>query len=392
MSSFSKSPLIKVIKRELTSIYKSKVLLFASIIGPLLSLALVALIFSAGVVRNIPVAIVDNDNSQLSAKVSQQIDAAPVANVRLIKDISIAHREMRQGKISAIIVIPSNFERHIVRMESPEIALYVNNANVIKGGMLYSGIYKTLATISAGVKVSINMKSGATLNQAIQNAQPVRVDSHLLFNPYGNYSYFLTLSLSPLMMVIFVFLVTVYTLGLELKTGTAKQYLETANNSIIVALSGKIIPYTFLFMMNMMVMNLLLFKVLGTPLTGSIIVILFAEFLIIVIYQLLAIALLSITSNMRLTLSLGSAYTLMAMTFAGITFPIFAMPLIARIFSWFFPYTFWIKIFVGQTIKSQPLFASIPDFLILTLYILIPLLSFKTMKRKLSNSKYWGRS
>ncbi len=386
------SPLWQVVHREVLRIYKSKVLLFSSIFGPLLSLVLVALIFEQGVVHELPVAVVDKDHSQLSQKLTRMLHAAPIADVAVQQDLQSAYRDMRLGKNYAIVEIPEDFERSILRNEQPEIALHINNANVVKGGLLYSGLYRSLATFTGGVKLNVRMKKGATEEQALQSVQAVRLDTHLLFNPFGNYAYFLTLGLSPLMLIVFIFLTTVYALGIELKTGSAPDYLRTADNSIIVALTGKMLPYTLLFFMNMMVMNLLLFQVLGTPLQGNLVVLLFAEFLIIVVYQLVAIALLAMTSNMRLTLSLGSAYTLMAMTFAGITFPLVGMPLVARVFSWIFPYTFWIKIFIGQSIKGQPVAAEIPDFLRLLLFIILGLLSFRTLKRKLSNEKYWGKA
>jgi ABC-2 type transport system permease protein len=95
---------------------------------------------------------------------------------------------------------------------------------------------------------------------------------------------------------------------------------------------------------------------------------------------------------MRLSLSLGSAYTMMALTFAGVTFPTMGMPLLAKIVAGFFPYTFWIKIFLGQTIRNQPLNTTIPYFFVLLLYIIVCMFSFSGMKRKMSDSKYWGRA
>jgi len=392
MNKFLNSAIVKVVRRETTLLSKNRILLFASFVAPVLSILLVMWIFSVGVVHNLSVAVVDRDDTALSRKVTQSIDATPIARIEKFSNISRAHEGMKQGFIDAIILLPENLERDAFKGNSPEIALYINNTNVVKGGMLYSGLYKTLSTISAGLKLNVSMKQGVPQSKAIEGVMPVKMDSHILFNPFGNYSYFLTLGLLPLMLTILTLLVSVYALGIELKQGTAGELLEVANDSGIVALTGKMLPYTFLFLMHAMVMNLVLFKVLGTPLQGSLVIILFSEFLLIVIYQLLAILILSVTANMRLSLSLGSAYTLMAMTFAGVTFPTIAMPLIAKIFGWFFPYTFWLKIFLGQTIRNQPLHTTIPYFLILSLFIIVPMFSFFAMKRKLGNSKYWGRS
>ncbi len=392
MNKLLQAPITKVIRREIARILKSKILLFSTIAAPLFSLFIIMWIFSAGVVRDLPVTVIDLDHSALSRKVTQMLETSPIANVSQSTDINTAHNLMKKGKTDAIVLIPKDMERDVFKGNSPEIALYVNNANVVKGGLVYSGLYKTLSTFSAGIKVNVNMNKGMPIKQAISHAMPIKVDSHLLFNPYSNYSYFLTLGLLPLMILVFSFLVSTYAVGQELKFGTTKELLETAGNSITVALTGKLLPYTFLFIMNAMVMNLILFKILGTPLQGSLAAVLFSEFLLIITYQLIAVLFLSITANMRLTLSLGSAYTLMAMTFAGVTFPMFAMPMIAKIFACIFPYTFWIKIFVSQTVRNQPLMTTVPDFLVLLLFIVIGMLSFPGMKKKFMDSKYWGRS
>jgi ABC-2 type transport system permease protein len=140
-----------------------------------------------------------------------------------------------------------------------------------------------------------------------------------------------------------------------------------------------------------MILNLILLRNLGTPVNGSLFMILVSEVLLIVAYQLLAILFLKFTANLRLSLSLGSAYTMMALTFSGLTFPYIAMPLIAKVFSMVFPYTFWLKIFMGQTLRGEPISEVFVPFLCFIPFILAGILAFPGMKRKLSHPKYWMR-
>ena len=317
---------------------------------------------------------------QLSAKVTCSLNSEEEAR-----------KMMDAGKIDAIIVLPADLEQKILNNNAPAVAVYINNTNVVKGGALKSGLYTTLSTISAGVKVQVAIKKGQTPAQAIERARPVKVNVHLLFNPFGNYSYFLVLGLLPLLAVVFIFLGSVYALGMELKEGTAGELISLAQNNVVVALTGKMIPYTFLFFMDMMIMNILLLRTLGTPLRGSLVVILISELLLIISYQLLAVLILKLTSNLRLSLSLGSAYTMMALTFSGLTFPPMAMPWIAKLFSLIFPYTFWLQIFMSQTLRGEPLTEVVLPFLAFVPFILGGFLAFPGMKRKLSHPRYWFR-
>ena len=386
------SALFSVIKREINRISKNWILLFITLIAPIIAYLTIMWMFSDGVVRDIPISVVDLDMTSLSRNIIRQVETTPAATISYNStSLNEAQNHMKKGDIDAIVVIPKGVERSILSGGTSSVAVYINNTNVVKGGVLKAGLYKTLSTISAGIKVQTNIKKGFTQEQAIARVVPIKMNTHILFNPYTNYSYFLSLGLLPLMAVVFIFLGSVYALGLELKEGTAGNLFKTAENSVTVAITGKLLPYTFLFLVNIMFINLILFSFLGTPLKGSVVAIILSELLLIVAYQLLAVLILNITSNMRLSLSLGSAYTMMALTFSGLTFPTMAMPLIAKIFSWIFPYTFWLKVLLSQSLREEPLLEIIPQLLVLILFIILGILSFKGMKKKLSDSKYWGK-
>jgi len=381
-----------VIKREVNRISNNWILWFITLIAPIIAYLTIMWMFSDGVIRDVPISVVDLDGTNFSRNIVRQVDATPATKIaHYALSVEEAKTLMDKGKIDAIVVIPNGAEKNILTGSFSNIALYINNTNVVKGGAIKSGLYKTLSTLSAGIKVQTNIKKGLSYEQAIERALPVRINTHLLFNPYTNYSYFLTLGLLPLMAVVFIFLGSVYALGQELKEGTAGELYKTAENSVTVAITGKLLPYTFLFFVNIMVMNLIVFKVLGTPLKGSWLAIILSELLLIIAYQLLAVLFLNLTSNMRLSLSLGSAYTMMALTFSGLTFPTMAMPLIAKMFSWIFPYTFWLKILLSQSLRNEPLVEIIPNLMVLVLFIFSGIISFKGMKSKLSDSKYWGK-
>lgn len=386
---FLKSALVQVIKRELLKISGNWVLLFTTLFGPVAVFLLVSWMFSAAVVRDLPVSVVDLDHSQFSRKIVRLIEATPAAAI-VSQSVSLeeAKTKMANGLIDAVIYIPEGLEKSVQRGIQTELALYLNNTNVIKGGMLKSQLLTTLSTISAGIKVQALIRKGVSPELAVKKAQPVKPDIHLLFNPYGNYAYFLMMGLLPLLAVVFIFLGTSYAVGIEMKDGTASEWISVAGGSSVVAMIGKLIPYLFLFFANLMAMNLILIKGMGTPLNGSFMIILISEFLLILSYQAMAVLLLTITINLRLTLSLGSAYTMMALTFSGLTFPAMGMPLIAKLFSFVFPYTFWLKIFLSQSLRGEPVHETIPSLMVLLIFILTGILGFPLFKKRMKDERW----
>jgi len=379
------SSLSRVIYREFGRIANSWVLIFVTIIGPLCSFLLVTWMFSTAVVRDLPLTLVDRDHTQLSRTIARMVDATPAVNIKKeAVSLEEARSGMNRGESDAVLFIPEGTEKNIQKGIQTELALYLNNTNVVKGGVIQS----QMVTALAGIKVQMMIKKGIQPGEAIQKAVPIKPDVHLLFNPYGNYAYFLMMGLLPLLAVVFIFLGTAYAIGIEMKEGTGTAWVETAENSTTVALIGKLIPYILLFLANLMGMNILLIRVMGTPLNGSLGMILFSEFLLILAYQAMALLFLAITANLRLTLSLGSAYTMMALTFSGLTFPAMGMALVAKIFSFIFPYTFWLKVFLSQSLRGEPLHEAIVPLLLLLPFILLGILAFPLFKKRL-NDESW---
>ncbi len=385
------NPLLVIFKRELDWMIRHIEYWFLTLLGPLLGFVLVLGIFHKGVVRELHVSLVDNDNTKMSRQVANMIDATSIADLETVANLHDANELMLEGKTNAIIYIEKGFEKNLLRVSQSNVIVYLNSANILKGGLLKAGILKTLATFNAGIKVQIAMKKGLNYTQAVDAFVPIQVDKHVLFNPYTNYFYFLATILMPVILVLFTLIGSIYSLGNELKNGTAGAALRKANNSIIVLTVGKLLPYTILFFLQALIFNYVIFVFMDVPLTGSYTLILVSELLLIISYQALAILLIAILGNMRLSASLGSAYSMMALTFAGLTFPDFGMPVIAQLFGRIFPLTYWLKVFLGQTLRYEALEVSMPQILYLFVFIAAGAISMFWLKQKYVNEKYWNK-
>jgi ABC-2 type transport system permease protein len=108
-------------------------------------------------------------------------------------------------------------------------------------------------------------------------------------------------------------------------------------------------------------------------------------------YQAMAVFLVTLTRNLRLALSLASAYTMLAITFAGLTFPTSGMPAVAQIFSRIFPFTYWLELFVGQTLRGEPMANGIIQIWILVVFIVAGLCMMPRLKYLLTHKQSWGK-
>lgn len=392
MSEKRLNPVFSVISREFSRIWFDRVYLFTWIIAPLVSFTLIVLIFSANVPRKLPVAILDQDQTALSRRIVRMIGATSIANPDCnYTDASSAQKSLVSGKADAFVWIPKGTERHIMRGEHADVAVYFNNVYLIKAGLLKSGIQKAIATLSTAIKLQTHMQSGESSSRAMSKIQAVQLTPVLLFNPFTSYEYYLTLLLLPVMLTVFVLFGTIYALGTELQYGTGPGWLASANDRMWWALAGKIFPHAVAYSILALIMNLVFFKVLGLPLNGHFTLILLSEIILILSYQSMAIFLVTLTRNLRLALSLASAYTMLAITFAGLTFPVFGMPPAAQVFSRIFPFTYWLELFVGQTLRAEPLAYALKQIWLLMVFIIAGLCMVPRLEYLLRNKKYWGK-
>lgn len=138
-------------------------------------------------------------------------------------------------------------------------------------------------------------------------------------------------------------------------------------------------------------MLLVIFKVVGVPLNGSLTVITISNLLFILSYQSLGAMIVTVLSNLRLSLSIGGGYSVLAFTFSGLTFPIMAMSKPMQWFCCIFPFTFYTDIMVDQALRGAPAIYSLPDMGIIALFIILPLLCLPRLRTICTNKKYWGR-
>ena len=118
-----------VMRRETGRITRQPMYFVLMIVLPVVSFAFFALLFNQGAIRNIPIAVLDQDNTTLSRKAVQMIDDTPTAMVAYgIQGMDEGERLMREGRIMAIVQIPAFFEKeHFEQQPDPPRKLRLGN-------------------------------------------------------------------------------------------------------------------------------------------------------------------------------------------------------------------------------------------------------------------------
>jgi ABC-2 type transport system permease protein len=303
-----------------------------------------------------------------------------------------AERLMLHGEALAIIYIDEDFERNILSGIPAKVEGYTLGTNISADGITESNIQQTVMTLSSGIALNRLQAIGMKYDEAMVDIMPINILTNIVANPYLNYGYYLAPIFMFMGIVILTVVSTVYALGRELRYATASEWLEASKGSLLAAVKGKMLPITIIMTIMMQLILLILTVIMGMECMGSYIYITLGGILFIVAYQSVAIFIISITSNLRLGLSLGGGYAVMAFTFSGITFPVTAMFEAIQPFSKLFPLTYFSEIFIDQMMLGTPISYDITNTAMLILFILLIVAIWHRLNRVVRNEKYWSKS
>lgn len=383
---------ISSFKREMREIGSDRLYLSIVLLLPIVMILFFAIIFYRGTIEDVPIVVVDRDYTTLSRKMLSMIDSTSGVDIAFEEaDMWSAERRMLDGEVTAIIYIDKGFERSIYRGEKGSVGCYLCGTNISASGVASRDIQQAVQTFSAGVALQTLLGMGVEYDEAMVEIMPINVQSNIISNPYLNYGYYLAPTFMILGIVIFTVLASIYALGRELRYRTASKWLVVANGSLVGGVVGKLLPITIAMMLMSQLIYLILFVVMGMECEGSYLILSLVTLLLIIVYEGVALSVIALTANMRLALSLGGGYSVMAFTFSGITLPTMAMYGVARVFTRLFPLGYFSEIFVGVVMRGAPLSYNVDNVAYMALFLVIVPLSWRRLERVVCDEKYWGR-
>lgn len=388
MSSVARG-LWRTVGREFRRIAGSRFLFWASGPAPVLLFLFLCAIFQNEVVRDLPVAYVDQDQSNLSRQLSRMLEVSDGISVRYpVAEPAEAERLVREGLIYGYVIVPRGTEGRVLRGEQAQVLGYHNAAFLSAGGVVSREFRTAVATLGYGIK----QKRLAQFGVSAAPLEPVRVQSSALFNSQLNYAYFLIVALLPAMLQIFITIVSVEAAGSELRWGSAPEWMESAGDRAWLALAGKMLPYTLLFGTTTIIMITILFQMVEIPLRGSLLVITIASVLMVLAYQAIGVLLVAVTANLRMATSLAAFFTGPALAYMGISFPQMGMPAFGQFWGNLLPVTHYVRLLISQGIRGDRADLSLPDLAVLGLFIVVAvILSLARLPKIARDPNFWGR-
>jgi len=248
-----------------------------AVISTFLSVAIIILvvytyIYSNQVVKEVPVAIVNQDATKMSRDYIAMLDATEGTKaISTYTDLQEAKRDYYSKKVQGIIIIPKNFEKNIRSGKQIAITTFSDASNMV----FYKRILGDVSTIngyySAGIFIKKEMAKGVSVAKAQQNYSPIQAISTSLFNTTAGYATYMI----PMLTALIVQLVLL--MGIGILSGSRREKVTTHTNFPRLLHKGGTIPvllakaslYTAIFMVIIPIQVGIVYTLFSIPVRSS---------------------------------------------------------------------------------------------------------------------------
>ncbi|MEG0464518.1 ABC transporter permease [Bacteroides sp.] len=389
MKRVSESRYYPVVKRELERMTARRFYFGVCIVLPLFTLFFMATIFGNGQMENIPIGIVDQDQTATSRTIARNIAAVPTFHVTQTFVNEAAAREAVQRKeIYGYLSIPANFEQKAVTGKNPTLCYYYHYALLSVGGELMAAFETALAPVALSPIAMQAMALGVSEERIETFLLPVEGSDHPLYNPSLDYSVYLSLPFFYVLFQVLILLTTVYAAGIEIKFGTAGEWLSTARGNIVVAVVGKLLPYTLIYTLMGMLANYVMLDILHIPFEGNWWLLNGLTVLFIIATQALGLFLFSLFPAISIIISIVSMVGSLGATLSGVTFPVANMYPLVRDASYLFPVRHFTEITQTMLYYNGGFAYLWPSAVILCIFPLLALALLPHLKRAIESNRY----
>ncbi len=378
----------EIIDRELKIWTKRSVYVLAPL-GAMLFCSLFFLtFFGQGTPAELPIAVVDKDDSSLTRNFIRQLDATELGRTVRYTDYSRAREAMQKGEVTAICVLPEHMYADVLAGRQPVASFYVNTMYYVGGMMTYKNLL-TMFNLSIGAVQRETMRAKGISEDAIMAAiQPIVIDVHPIGNPTTDYTVYLANILLSGLLELLVIMTVAYALSTELKYGTSARLLETSGNSLTTVLVGKLLPFTLLFSVMGCILVLVLYGPMHFPIAGSIWAMMLNIVLMVLASEAFAICIVALLPVCRLAVCISAFLGILAFSLSGFTVPLEQMPGFFQGMAVLFPLRHYYNFYVSETIFATGFSGWWQELIHYLLFLLAPIPLLSRLKRAYGDLNY----
>ena len=383
------SQILDIALRELGILWRNRIYGFCMIVFPLVLVIFFTTMLDEGTPHDLPIGVVDQDNSATSRGLIRNLDAMQSSRVVYrFANVTEARCAMQEGKVYAYLYIPEGTASKLMAGRQPKISYYYTMTCMTAGSMAMKDM-KTIGSLgSAAVGQATLSAKGATSGQIKAALQPITVDAHMIANPQGSYNYSLTTVFVPGILMLFMALLSAYALGMEMKFDTGKEWLARADGNIVVAILGKYIVHALMFLLVIFLYQWYIFDVLHFPRLGGVWSIVRLSLLQVAGGLGFGIFAFGLMPSLRMSMSISSLWSVLSISMCGSAFPVAGMDAPLQAMAWLFPLRHYWMIYQATVLNGFPVIDVWFHLVALVAFTLLPWFVLSKVKNAMLNYVY----
>ena len=359
---------------ELKTILKDKGAMLIFFLAVLAYPMIYSIAYENNVVRDIPITVVDLDNSASSRMMIRML--AATKEVEVAQEAGSLH-EARQlfwdGNSKGVILVPEGFEKNLLKGLQTSVSVYCDASYFLIYKETLSATIQAAGTFSAGVEIKRLMAAGSGGEQAMQQRDPMPAKFYNLYNPAGSYGSYVMPG------IILIILQQTLLIGIGMIGGAGK---ERRNNQLVKpgirvkegmfsVVFGKGLAYFMIYLPNIAFTLIYLPKWFGFPDKGS-----FADVCILLVPYLFSVIFLGLMISMLFRRREHSIMTLVFVSpivlfVSGLSWPETSIPPLLNHLSHIFPSTSMIPAFLRIRSMGVPVTDVKPELLFLLVQMIV---------------------
>ena len=370
-----------VIRQEFKMIFTDSGVLLILVFAMLIYTTIYSLAYGNEVVRNVAIAVVDDDNSPTSRTLVNGLRSGPNTEVRYeVSTLAEAKSLFYSRDVFGVVVIPDGFERDVFAGKVANIATILDGSHLLLYRQVLEQATKDALTNGATIEVMRLVSKGANDIEAMEIAQPVAYDGHTLHNPSMGYGSFVMPS------IVVVIIQQTLLIGLAM-LGVRRRERPMIQLNPIMSVVAKMLVYMIIYGINLTIILGIVWPVFGFPYEGetSDVIVVFALYIIASSALGLSLSHLFAKRETPLMLLLWSSVPILLL--AGVSYPKEAFPGWLYILGKIFPSSSAVNAYVNIGTAGESLTDVSTDVVILLiLAIVYTTIAILAEKRMLSHN------
>ena len=378
-----------IAKREMKILMKNPIYLCCMLLFPLLTMLFFTSLLDEGVPQEMPVGVVDLDNTSTSRALVRRLDGFQSSRVVAhYASVAEARHAMQENEIYGFLYFPKGTTDNLLSARRPKVSYYYSNVSLAAGSMVMKDL-KTVSTLGSAAVGQATMRAKGFTPQQIQTfLQPIRIDLHQIANPWSNYNMYLSTVFVPGVMMLFMFLISAYSLGMELKFSRGKEWIAKADGNIVVALLGKYLPQAMAFLVLIFFYEFYIYHVLHFAHEGSVWRIVLLALLQVFSSIGFGIFIFGLMPSLRMSMSICSLWGVLSFSLAGSAFPVMGMDTPIQALTWLFPLRHYYMLYQITVFNGFPLIDAWFHLVALIAFTLLPWFVIRKIKNAMLTYVY----